>query len=270
MRGGIFGRAFVDLEPYVDVAALSALDEEISWGLTQVPVTYTGGSHKSMGIVPPSAAGDPYADYGQVIDQMSRAEFARFVSLSDTPADFDLDRQAAYEFGEERPFPLSRRQMLYLEYRHGVYFPWKVFYELVPNLAWEERAEADGKAFTDEARRVFPATVRFIQQLPFARIGRCNLLGLQSNDHGTVHRDAEDDPELGHFITLCPRANKRLFLWDEGRRTAHPVEGHAYWFDDRLYHGVAPDAFFRYSIRVDGVFQPAFLARLEEDLRGGR
>lgn len=268
MLGGIFGRPFVDLEPYVDVGELAALDDEISLGLTEVAVGYTGGSHKWMGIVPPSAAHDPYADYGQVIARMSRAEFARFVALSDTPEAFDLDRRAEYEFGEERPWPLSRRQMLYLEYRHGVYFPWKVYYELIPNLAWEERAAPDGKAFTSEARRVFPRTVAFIERLPFAEVGRCNLLGLQSNDHGTIHRDAEDEPAVGHFITLCPRGDKRLFLWDEERRAPLPVGGRAYWFDDRNYHGVAPDPFFRYSIRVDGVFRPDFLSRLEGDLRG--
>jgi hypothetical protein len=268
MLGGIFGRPFVDLEPYVDVGELAALDDEISLGLTGVAVGYTGGSHKWMGIVPPSAAHDPYADYGQVIARMSRAELARFVALSDTPEAFDLDRRAEYEFGEERPWPLSRRQTLYLEYRHGVYFPWKVYYELIPNLAWEARAASDGKAFTDEARRVFPRTVAFIERLPFAELGRCNLLGLQSNDHGTIHRDAEDEPAVGHFITLCPRGDKRLFLWDEDRRRPLPVGGRAYWFDDRNYHGVAPDPFFRYSIRVDGVFRPDFLSRLEGDLRG--
>src|SRR6185312_12372642 len=212
MLGGIFGRPFVDLEPYVDVGELAALDDEISLGLTGVAVGYTGGSHKWMGIVPPSAAHDPYADYGQVIARMSRAELARFVALSDTPEAFDLDRRAEYEFGEERPWPLSRRQTLYLEYRHGVYFPWKVYYELIPNLAWEARAASDGKAFTDEARRVFPRTVAFIERLPFAELGRCNLLGLQSNAHGPIHRDAADEPAVGHFITLCPRGDKRLFL----------------------------------------------------------
>jgi hypothetical protein len=261
----ILGRPFVDLEPYLDLDALSALDQEICVGLAHVAVDYTGGSHKWMGIVPPSAAGDPYPDYGQVIAGMSRGEFATFVALSDTPEAFDLDRRSEYEFGEERDWPLNRRQMRYLEYRHGVYFPWKVFYELVPNLRWEERAAADGKAFTDEARRIFPRTVAFIERLPFAHIGRCNLLGLQSNDHGTIHRDGEDESELGHFITLCPRGDKRLFLWDEDEHACVPVSGRAYWFDDRNYHGVAAAPFFRYSIRVDGLFHPEFLAQLERD-----
>jgi hypothetical protein len=265
---GIFGRPFVNLEPYVDLQELAALDDEISLGLTEVSVGYTGGSHKSMGIVPSSSVNDPFLDYGQVIAGMGRSEFARFVALSDTPAAFDLDRCDQYEFGEERPWPLSRRQMLYLEYRHGVYFPWKVYYELIPNLAWEERASGDKKAFTEEARRVFPRTVAFVERLPFARLGRCNLLGLQSNDHGTIHRDGEDEEQVGHFITLCPRGDKRLFLWDEDKGRAVPVGGRAYWFDDRNYHGVAADPFFRYSIRVDGLFEPRFLAQLEREAHG--
>ena len=270
MIRGIFGRPFVDLEPYVDLQELAALDDEIALGLTEVTVGYTGGSHKSMGIVPRSAANDPYVDYGQVIAGMSRSEFARFAALSDTPTAFDLDLRDQYQFGEERPWPLSRRQMLYLEYRHGVYFPWKVYYELIPNLAWEDRATGDGKAFTEEARRVFPRTVAFIERLPFTRLGRCNLLGLQSNDHGTIHRDGEDEAEVGHFITLCPRADKRLFLWDEDRQKSVPIGGRAYWFDDRNYHGVASDPFFRYSIRVDGVFQPQFLAQLQREIHVAR
>jgi hypothetical protein len=263
----LLGRPFVDLSPYLDGAALRALDQEICVGLAQVATDYTGGSHKWMGIVPPSLASDRYPDYGQVIERMTRDEFAAFVALSDTPREFDLERQSEYEFGEERDWPLSRRQMRYLEYRYGVYFPWKIYYELMPNLRWEERAEAVGKQFTDEARAVFPLTVAFIERLPFAQLGRANLLGLQSNDHGTVHRDGEPDDPVGHFITLCPRGDKRLFLWDEEQRQRIPVGGQAYWFDDYNYHGVFADPFFRYSIRVDGVFTPEFVARLERDAR---
>src|SRR5258708_3862833 len=141
---GIWGRPYVDLEPFVDLARLAAVDEEIVYGLTQVEVTYTGGSHKWMDIVPPSLEDEPYVDYGQVIARMSRAEFARLVSLADDPADFDLDRQREYEFGEERQHPLSHRQMLWLKYRYGVYFPWKVFYEMVPTKGWDDKSNGAG------------------------------------------------------------------------------------------------------------------------------
>src|ERR1700722_17592696 len=263
---GIGGHPFIDLEAYVDVPALEALDDEITYALTQVPLEYTGGSHKTMGIVPPSLQNEPYRDYGQVIAGFSREEFVRFVSLADTPGDFDVARQAEYEFGEEREWPLSRKQMLYLKFKHGVYFPWQVFYELIPTLNWEDKSNGEGKEFTPESRRFFPRLIAFVESLPFEAVGRCNILGLEADHHGTVHQDGDpDDPTAEQFITLCPRRNKRLFLWDEERREKTFVVSRAYWFNDHGYHGVEKDPYFRYSIRVDGVFEDAFVRELARD-----
>jgi hypothetical protein len=263
---GVGPHAFIDLERYVDVSALEALDDEISYSLTQVPLDYTGGSHKTMGIVPPSLMNEPYIDYGQVIRAMSRKEFARFVELSDKPGEIEVDRQAEYEFGEEREWPLSRKQMLFLKFRYGVYFPWQIFYELIPTLDWEDKSHGKGKAFTPEARRHFPRLIDFVRSLPFEVVGRCNILGLEADHHGTVHQDGDpDDPRAEHFIALCPRNNKRLFLWDEDARKKTYVGSRAYWFNDHGYHGVEKDPYFRYSVRVDGVFRPSFLQTLSRD-----
>ena len=261
---GIWGRPYVDLTPYVDTSGFAAIDEEISLALAVVPTSYTGGSHKSMGIVPPSLEDEPYVDYGQVIDAMSDADFARFVSLSDEPEAFDLGRRRAYQFGEERAHPLSRRQMRWLVYRYGVYFPWKVFVELVPNRWWGEKSTGAGKSFTRQARAFFPRTVAWVERLPFAEIGRCTIMGLEANDHGTVHHDGDpaDPHPPDHFVAVCPKGDKRLFLWEEETRTKTPVTSRAYWFNDQDDHGVDADPFFRYSIRVDGVFDGDFLARV--------
>ena len=267
---GLLGRSALDLSRYVDVQALEALDDEICLALLRLPVEYTGGSHKWMGIVPPSLEEEPYRDYGQVIADMTRAEAAAFVALADEPERYDLDRFADYEWGEERDHPLSRDQVQWLKLKHGVYFPWKVFVEMIPTTGWEDKAHGTGKTWTDEAREHFPGLVSFVERLPFREIGRCNLLGLEANDHGTVHRDGEPEAPPDHFITLCPRGNKRLFLWDEESQRKHFVRGQAYWFNDHEYHGVEADPFFRYSIRVDGVFEPGFLARVERDLRNER
>ncbi len=129
-----------------------------------------------MDIVPPSMEDEPYVDYGQVISRMSREEFARLVSLADDPSAYDLDRQKDYEMGEERAHPLSHRQMLWLKYRYGVYFPWKVFYEMIPTRGWEDKSNGAGKTFTDEAREHFPLLVELVKALPFAEIGRCNIM----------------------------------------------------------------------------------------------
>jgi hypothetical protein len=267
---GIFPRAlapFVGLERFLDTSAFPAIHDEIGLALTQVPIDYTGGSHRSMGIMPPSRTDEAQVDYGEVIRGLSEDGFATFCSLADDPRSIDPAKRASLEFGEEREHPLSRRQMLWLKVRHKVYFPWKAYVELIPNRYWDEKASADGKSFTRLARTFFPRTIAFVESLPFVQIGRCNVMGLEANDHGTVHRDGDPAEQSApdHFITICPAGDKRLFLWDEETRTRTPIPGRAYWFNDHDYHGVDADPFFRYSIRVDGIFRPDFLEMLRRE-----
>ncbi|KYF78309.1 hypothetical protein BE17_53340 [Sorangium cellulosum] len=279
---GILARPYIDLEPYLDLSPLAEIHEEICLALTQVPIDYTGGSHRTMGIMPPSRRGEALADYGEVIRGLSDEEFLTFQRLSDGPAAIDRSSRATLEFGEERELPLSRRQMLWLKFRHGVYFPWKVYVELIPNRYWSDKSRSEGKDFTRLARSFFPRTIAYVKRLPFSSIGRCNIMGLEANDHGTVHRDGDGEQGEGaeegeralrestrrepdHFITLCPAGNKRLFLWDEQARRKTPVAGRAYWFNDHDYHGVEADPFFRYSLRIDGTFTPEFIEALRRD-----
>lgn len=258
---GLSGRPFVDLEPYVDLEALEGLDLEICLGLARVQTFVTGGSHKSMGIVPPHLEDDPYADYGQVIEGMSRDERILFYSLSDTPHLLDPDAEEGYSFGEERDVPLSRKQVRFLEYRYGVYFPWSTYLELMPGGLWDQQSFPEGKAFTKDALVYFPRTVAFVRELPFVSIGSVKILGLSARQHGTIHRDREPSGEArgsegDTFMMLSPTGKKRLFLWDDTDKKDLVVDKRAYWFNDADYHGVHDDPFFRYSIRVDGAFAP--------------
>lgn len=254
---GIGGKPFVDLEPHLDLSGLDEVHDEVCLALAQVPVDYTGGSHRSMGIVPPSLRDEPWIDYGEVLKSLPEKEIATLRSLADDPRSFDLE-----ELGEERSVQLSRRQMLWLKVRHGVYFPWKAYVELIPNQYWSDKANPAGKQWNRIARAYFAKTIAFVETLPFRAVGRCNVMGLESNDFGTVHHDTDPHDEPANFITLCPAKNKRLFLWDEERREKVHVLSRAYWFNDGDHHGVDPDPFFRYSIRVDGVFTEDFASRL--------
>ena len=83
---------------------------------------------------------------------------------------------------------------------------------------------------------------------------------VQDELHGPAEQEAPDQ-----FITICPAGDKRLFLWDEDATKKTFVTGRAYWFNDFDYHGVEAAPFFRYSLRVDGVFQPGFLEQLRRD-----
>jgi hypothetical protein len=255
---GIFGAPYVSLDERLDLSSLDAIHEEVCLALTRVPLDSTGGSHRSMGIMPPSRRDEALVDYGEVLRGLAGADIETFCSLADEP----IERWDPAAIGEEREHPLSRRQMLWLETRFRVYFPWKAYVELIPNRYWSDKATP--KAFSRVAETFFPKTVAFVRSLPFEQVGRCNVMGLRAHDHGTVHRDGDPatQTEPDHFLTFCPAGDKRLFLWDEEARTATAVRGRAYWFNDHDYHGVDADPFFRYSIRVDGVFRPDFLASL--------
>lgn len=265
---GIGGEPIVDLEPHLaEVGALDGLDavhDEICLALAELPVDYTGGSHRSMGIMPAGLEPTALGDYGEAIGRMTDDEYATFARLADDPRALPPGRADAATFGEERAHPLSRRQMLWLKVRFGVYFPWKAYLELIPNRAWSDKADPTGKDFTARAKAYLPKTIAFVKRLPFAHVGRCNVMGLEANDHGTVHRDADPAEQFApdHFVLLCPKGDKRFFVLDPDTGDKVYPRSRAYWFDDANYHGVDADPFFRYSLRVDGVFDPAFLARV--------
>ena len=45
------------------------------------------------------------------------------------------------------------------------------------------------------------------------------------------------------------------------------VKARIYWFNDMDYHGVEPAPYFRYSIRVDGIFTNEFVERMRRAQR---
>jgi glycine betaine catabolism A len=263
---GIFGRPYLDLSEVIDISGFAEIDREITRGLAQVEVSYTGGSLKWMGVCAPWVESEPhYPDYMHVISKMSPTDFADFLSLGKD--DLDPKDQAKLAFGDETDHPLTKEQMLFLKYRFGVYFPWKVCYHLLENDKWEDKHSGAGKTFVDEARRVFPKTVAFVESLPFSEIGRVVLFGVEANDHAPLHRDSEPGKSLSiaQSISFCPghaRAPKRFYLATPDGSDELTVEAPIYWFNDMDWHGVHDDPWFRYSIRVDGVFDTKFQARL--------
>src|SRR5262245_7907291 len=257
---GVLGRPFVCLDDLFDLAPLEAIHDEICLALAQLPAGYTGGSHRAMGIMPGGCEAEALVDYQEVIRGLDDAGFATFRGLADDPTSIDASRRRELEFGEERELPLSARQMLWLKMRHRVYFPWKVYAELIPNQRWEDKCDPAGKRFTRRAEALLPKTLAFVRQLPFQHVGRCNVMGLEAHDHGTVHRDGV--PAAGRapdpFLTLCPRGDKRLYVRDARSGERVLVQGRVVWFNDHDYHGVLADPFFSYSIRVDGPFTAEF------------
>lgn len=263
---GIWGKPYIDLASFVDVTCFDELHAEITAGLVDAEYTYTGGSLKWMGVCAPWVLDDPYRDVNFVLEELDADEFARFCALAEPPLDADTTPR---EFGDETDRPLSARQMRWLEVRHGVYFPWKTCFHFVENERWEDKHSGAGKDFSQEARALFPRTVAFLQELPFVEIGRAVLFGIDANAHAPYHRDSEPGVALGipHSISLHPDPHKQLWLASQDGSQRLAIPARAFWFNDMDYHGVEPGPRFRYSIRVDGRFDPAFLAALERRAR---
>lgn len=261
---GLFGRPYVDLSPLLDTGSFAALDREISIGLAQVETSYTGGSLKWMGVVAPWQMDDGYRDLMDAVHAMTAEELADFAALADDPASIDLSRPEELRFGDETDHPLSAAQARLLAVRHGVYFPWKGCYHFLENERWEDKHSGAGKDFHAEARRLFPQTIAFLRGLPFREIGRAVLFGLEPNDHAPFHRDTEPGSgPVAQSVSFAPRPGKRFALQNREEDEPTVVSAPIYWFNDMDYHGVLADPFFRYSIRVDGVFEPAFVREVE-------
>lgn len=264
---GIHGRPYLSLDGIIDTgpdgAVLRAIDDEVTRALVDLEPGQTGGGLKHMGICAPWVNSDPYIDYGDVIERFSFAEWQQLVALADDPTIFDPARWRETRFGDETDHPLNRRQIRWLTYRHGVYFPWKVCVHLLENDRWEDKHSGAGKDFTDEAKALMPTTVAWLKELPFVEVGRIVLFGLMPNDHAPSHRDSEpgQDLSVAQSLSIDPRGTKRFYLQTpDGEVT--DVDTQLYWFNDMDYHGVHADPFFRYSIRVDGVYRPSFLKDL--------
>ncbi len=275
---GIWGRPYIDLTRIIDPAPLADLHEEICLALARIETSYTGGTLKWMGVTAPTVNRDGYLDAMQVIAKFSQEELETFASLDESyvpTKNGKLGRRAgshadtpsvpSVEFGDETDRPFTKSQMLYLKYKYGVYFPWKVVYHLLENVWWEDKNSGEGKTFGDEALAFFPQTIEWLKRLPFREIGRCVLFGLEAHDHAPLHRDTVPDPngEVAHSISICPLGNKTLYLASPNLAKRVPIHSKIYWFNDMDWHGVEPAPVFRYSIRVDGVFEPDFVEQLE-------
>jgi Rieske 2Fe-2S family protein len=278
---GIFGKPFADLSDLVDTSSFDELHREITRGLATVETSYTGGTLKWMGVCAPWVLEDPYRDAMHAIQAMSPEEIAELVALGDdsTPSTRTraIDaRDPHLTFGDETDRPFTSAQTRLLEQRYGVYFPWKVCYHLLENDRWEDKHSGSGKDFSAEARAVFPKTVAFVESLPMLEMGRVVIFGLLPNDHAPAHRDSEPGKALAiaQSISFEPSRgaagsgdrHKRFYVASPDGSTEVPIDAAIYWFNDMDWHGVHADPWFRYSVRVDGVFEPGFLERIRRSM----
>lgn len=160
----------------------------------------------------------------------------------------------------------------YIYFALGANIPWFFAYYLKigkPPALQEHNMDAIPEAvYTDEAKKLFPNLINYIENLPFKNVDRVLFFATYPNAGVTTHRDMFVKPHKDHNINLFFAGGWRpTFVWDDIKHEKIYLQEGAtsYFFNNRDYHGVDPEPNFRYTLRVDGVFEDWLQDELELD-----
>lgn len=145
----------------------------------------------------------------------------------------------------------------YMYYSMGANIPWFFAYYLKSQHFSNKLTEPEVK-WTDEALKYFPKVIEYIETLPFKVIGRVLFFTTYPNVGVTAHRDYYVQSHKDQNINLFFDGGWRpSFIWDdiENKKIYLESNSTSYFFNNRDYHGVDPEPNFRYTLRVDGIFE---------------
>jgi len=229
---------FIDMSHLVNDTLLKELDEEICKGLAlakDIPMSV--GYEHSRGDAHSDLYDNQFKDIKFAIDEL-------------TEADKEIIKTMSYS-----------EKMKFIKIAKGGYFPWALCYSLLQNCSWNNKMDSENKSPTEEAMHLFPKTLAWCFSLPiFKSIGRICIFGIDPCQHVTCHRDLAPenwsiDDEL---LMVCPRGNKRFYIYDEKEKSKKFIKSKAFIFHDLNYHGVDPTPFFTYNFRIDGIYSDSF------------
>ncbi|MBW3616349.1 MAG: hypothetical protein KY446_01155 [Proteobacteria bacterium] len=114
-----------------------------------------------------------------------------------------------------------------------------------------------------EAAEEFSLLMDFIATLPFRRTGRMMIIYDDVARPVSAHRD-HASPDLCHeFVWFRTNLDKPFYMLDPATGEQAYVRSHCAWFDTvNQFHGGDGRDGLTFSIRVDGVFDHAFRARI--------
>lgn len=241
---GVNGAAFVDMEPFVDLADAAALHEEVMLGLFLAQHTSLPGV---LGQTPP--------------------EFGPDLGFTDYESHVLYTIEAFDPTGEHRRrierLPGLQERRRYIHHVMARPLPWSFTLYLRRASFARKTAQQDEHPEWQEDARHFPLLRRWIATLPFASVGRVMFFCTDAGKGVPVHRDQVVRPHRDHCINVWFDGPRRAFVYDCATRTkTHLPPTRAYFFNNCDYHGVEPDDRFRYTLRVDGTFTEAVQARL--------
>jgi hypothetical protein len=244
----------VNMDPYINTSRNEELHLEICKGMAlakeQKVATYPGSVHISerekgkrsfTEILWELDKHDPTGVHRKIIEQLAGSNEAK---------PYYVDHPAIYR---------------YMYYAMGADIAWYHTYYL-RRQGFGQKTTANGAYWTDEAMQHFPKIIEYIESLPFKEIGRVLIFSTFPNTGITAHRDYHITPHKDHMINLFLGQGWRpSFVWDDVNDKKVYLEPGAtsYCFNNRDYHGVDPEPGYKYTLRVDGVFEDWLQEKLQ-------
>jgi hypothetical protein len=172
--------------------------------------------------------------------------------------DYDPNRVHSQNLDEIIKTAENPRQAIYkyMYFCMGADIPW--FFALyLRNQDFSKKLTTPEILWTDVAKKYFPKIVEYVEKLPFQTVGRVLFFTTYPNAGVTAHRDYYIESHRDQNINLFFSGGWRpSFIWDDVNEKKIYLEkgSTSYFFNNRDYHGVDSEPNFRYTLRVDGVF----------------
>lgn len=231
---------WIDTDPFLNIDALKALEPDIIRGLCL--------SDHGVSI------------YGNLLEERHGDCLPWIRQLHERPDD-DPDKQAYKAITDSfTGINRSRAQRLFVKLRFGAYSGGSNVSLRVENV-YKNKNRSAFCVDTPNAKH-FPTLMAYIKTLPFVDVGRVTFF---VNDHDLVtpiHTDDYPCPHTNDFFWLRTNLEKKFFIYDPVERRKSYVTSHTAFFNEQLWHGTDPSTRMTFSLRVDGVFSPAFKQQL--------
>jgi len=238
---GINKHPIISMDPYIDISKNIELHSECCRGLAQIETfkmaMFPGTVHASE-------------------SKLGKINFTEMLYDLQKYDETGLHKENLLWLDKNSSDP-KRAMYKYMYYAMGANIPWFFAYYLRNQHFLEKLTEPD-KLWTDEAKKLFPNLIKYISTLPFKTIGRVLFFTTYPNAGVTAHRDLYVTPHKDQNINLFFAGGWRpSFVWDDSinQKIYLPQGATSYFFNNRDYHGVDPEPKFRYTLRIDGVFE---------------
>jgi hypothetical protein len=232
-------KLFIDFDEYIDTSNYKKFHNEIVYALSIIDQNEMRWA-KFVGNMPEGHYPDSYVE-----DQYL------------TEANISEEEEKIFQ-----KLNIQQRRK-YLYFTKNILKPW-AFTVYLREGNFNQKTQQHGNDWNSIAD-YFPLTKEFISTLPFTSIGRVMLFCTDAYRDVPVHRDHLPKTHYDHNIN---------FFFDRGRKTYiyNPISKEkfylnqnckSYFFNNRDFHGVDSESYFRYTLRVDGTFNKEIIKKIE-------